>query len=240
MKFAIAKEHRDFFQKEGWIEFNDFLTFDQLSLINQAINSTLAERTNTPVERLQLLPSQTFFQHGHDLWRANQVLRKFITQARFGEIASELVEKKPLRLGYDQLFPSRQESKYFENKATAYSNFIEQTTTLETISSIEGLVCGLMIALDQPSTISTENEGENDIDIFPQQAGNVIFFQPTTQINLNHLYSHPGSRYYLIVYTQMSAFYHFKSTDPHTHALKHLGYIVYDKLDDKRNPIIYR
>lgn len=242
MKFAIAKEHRDFFQKQGIIEFEDFLSSDQLKLFNQAVDQALAERLSMPVERLKLLPSESFFAQGRDLSRANEVLRKYVCQARFAEIASELIEKKPLRLGYDQLFPARYQAKFGpEQKQKVYTQFIEQTTDLETISCLQGVVCGLMLCLGTTGqSIPEESVPVEGIDIYPRQPGHAIYFNPKTAINLHNLYAHPGQRFYLIVYTQATAHYQLQTHDPHTHTLKHLGYVFNDKLNDKLHPIVYR
>lgn len=242
MKFATAKEHRNFFQNHGWIEFEEFISNDQLVLINQAIDQVLAERLNVSSDRLRLLPSDQFYLQGRDLWRSNQTLRKFITQIRFGEIASELIEKKPLRLGYDQLFPGRQPTQISESSLQVYPHFLEHTNTLEAVSCLQGVIGGLMVALGgkQEEDGASEKIPAEGIDIFPSRPGHVIFFRPNVPINWNHLYAHAGQRYYLIVYTQASAHYQLQPQDPHTHSLKRLGYVFNDKLSDKLNPIVYR
>lgn len=244
MKFATAKEHRDFFQKHGWIEFEALLPNDQLALANQAIDQTLAERLNVSPQQLRLSSSEQFYLQGHDLWRSNAFLHKFITQVRFAEIASELIEKKPLRLGYDQFFPSRQQMPLTKEDLSIYSRFLERTAPLEAVCCLQGVACGLLISLSAregniPAKEATEVSPEG-INIFPSQPGHIVFFQPNVSINWNHLYTHLGQRFYLIVYTLASAYYQLQPQDPHTHALKRLGYVFNDKLSDKLNPIVYR
>ncbi len=241
MKFATAKEHRDFFQKQGWIEFEGFISNDQLALTNQAIDQVLSERLNVSLDRLRLLPSEQFYVQGRDLWRSNPTLRKFVTQMRFAEIAADLIEKKPLRLGYDQLFPARQQHTQF-SKATpqVYSCFLEQTASLESVSCLKGVICGLVLALSSKQEESADQVSSEGIDVFPSQPGNAIFFQPSVPVKWNNLYAHLGQRFYLVVYTQASAHYQSQPQDPHTHALKRLGYVFNDKLGDKLHPIVYR
>lgn len=242
MKFAIVKEHRDFFQKKGWIEFEDFFSLDQINLLNQSIDQALSDRLSLPIERLNHQSSEPLFLHGRDLWRFNDRLKKFTVQPRLGEIASELIERKPLRLGYDQFFPSLYQTKFPKNEGEkVYSTFIQQTASLEAVSSLQGIACGLMISLGgkagaEPSLIP-EVEG---MDVFSAQPGHALFFQPGAEVNWNSLYSHPGQRYYLIVFTQLTSFYHLQQRDPLTHFLKPLGYVFTDKLTDKLNPIVYR
>ncbi|MBA3721837.1 MAG: hypothetical protein H0W88_05495 [Parachlamydiaceae bacterium] len=242
MKFAIAKEHRDFFNKHGGVEFDNFLTPEQVNQFNSAIDLALSQRLDVEVEKLRKVNSEQLFINGRDLWRLNTDLRKLVSQPRLAEIASELIESKPLRLGYDQLFPARHSANWSNTTANqVYSNFLLQSTSLEQISCLQGVLCGVMLCLSSPSQTQLENiEEEEGLDIFPSQAGNALFFQPTALFNLRKLLRHSEQRYYLVVYTQTQANYIFQSGDPLTHELKHLGYVLNDKLTDKLNPIIYR
>jgi len=246
MKFSTAKEHRDFFQKHGWIEFEGFIPADQLTLVNHAIDLVLAERSKVIPERLKTLSSEKMFLEGRDLWRLSPFLQKYVAHSRFTEIASELIEVKSLRLGYDQFFPSRQEKPFANETSQVYSHFLEQITPLQTVSCLKGIACGFMISLggkEVEKGEKIEDPLENPvegIDVFPREAGHVIFFQPNLVINWNQLYSHLGQKYYMVVYTQIHANYQLEPQDPHTHTLKRVGYVFNDKLDDRLNPIIYR
>lgn len=240
MKFAIAKEHRDFFQKQGWIEFENFLSADQLAQANQAIDQVLAERLQLPLERLPQLPSESSYLQGRDVWRSNPFLSKLVKQPRFAEIASELIETKPLRLGYDQVLPAPYSFKFSPLKQQVYTHFMEQTASLEAVSCLQGVVCGLILTLKH-SGEPREGSSLEGINIFPTRSGSAIFFQPTISINWSALFSClPEERFYLIVYTQAMARYHLQPQDPHTHALKQLGYVFNDKLNDHLHPIVYR
>jgi hypothetical protein len=237
MKFATTKEHRDFFQKQGWIEFEGLVPNDQLDAVNQAIDQTLAERLNTSPDNIGFSSSEKLYLQGRDLWRSHPVLHKFVTQPRFAEIAVELIEKKPLRLGYDQLFPSCYHPLF--EISSAYSQFLKQIASLEAVSCLQGVACGLVFALSEKASILPERQADG-VDIFPNQAGHAIFFRPNVPVNWANVYSHFNQRFYLIVYTFASAYYQLQPHDPHTHALKRLGYIFNDRLSDKLNPIVYR
>jgi hypothetical protein len=240
MKFATAKEHRDFFQKQGWIEFEGLLSDSQLISVNQAIDQVLAERLNVSSDQVHLTSPEKLYLQGHDLWRSHSILHKFVAQARFAEIIGELIEKKPLRLGCDQFFPFFYPGPFSKEQGSVYSHFLNQTTSLEAVSCMQGVICGLLLALNEKEEFSSSEErGMEGIDIFPRKAGNVIFFQPTIPINWSHLCKHVGQRFYLIIYTSVIAHYRLQPQDPHTHALKRLGYVFNDKLSDKLNPIIY-
>jgi hypothetical protein len=236
MKIAIAKEHRDFFQQKGWIEFENFLSPETVAQFNQHIDQVLSERLEN--QKLTHARSDELFMKGRDLWRSSSDLRKLTCQPRFAEIASELMEKKPVRLGYDQLFPARHTSSYSQT-GQVYTKFLQLTAALDDISCIRGLLCGLMICLSAPLK-NAESTPLEEIDIFPSAVGNAVFFQPHIPVDLSQLKEHPDQRYYLIVYTENQAQYYLQPQDPHTHVLKHLGYGFNDKLFDKLNPIVYR
>jgi hypothetical protein len=236
MKVAVAKQDRNFFQKKGWIEFEDFLTSDQVVLLHQTIDQALAERLQIPITKLSKQNAAICYLQGHDLWRQHAALHQFVIQTRFGEVINELIGKKILRLGYDQLFPS-------SSQALLYAPFVAHTPSLDAVSSLNGIVCGVMIALEeteQPIAGEEKTHETEGIDIFPSQRGYVRFFLPHLPINWSRLYKGYAERFYLIAYTRSLSFYHLEPKDPHTHALKHLGYIFNSQLTDKLNPIIYR
>lgn len=235
MKLAIAKEHRLFYQKEGLIEFEDFLSAEQLHQFNESIDAALATRLEANPDQLRRFRSDELFLQGRDLSRDNAKLRQLVSNTRFAEVASELVEKKPIRLGYDQFFPAIQ---LWEPNEKAYGHFLNQAPTLEQISSLNEIYSGLMLCLS--GTTKNSLEEKEGIDIFPSKVGHAIYFNPTLNLNLKNYQHHVGHRYLLIVYVSMFSSYRLQEADPHGHALKRLGYILNDKLSDRYHPIIYR
>lgn len=244
MKFALAKEHRDFFHKEGMIEFEEFFTLDQIHQLNQAIDSALAKRSHINESQ-----DQQFFK-GRDLWRETKELEKLTCQPRLAQLVNDLTEKKPLRLAYDQLLPafSSQLGQGLANQK--YSAFLNQIVSLDEISSLTGIICGILIALS-PSTKAeevnpsneeekTEKTEDKPKDIFPSQPGNITIFSGQNPFSLNQLFNHPDQRYYLIVYSLASTVYQVKEKDPQPYALKQYGYDIHDHLNDRFHPIVYR
>ena len=256
MKFSTSKEHRDFFQKQGWIEFEGLISDDQLNSLNQAIEQVLTQRLNVTHSRLRTLSSEKCFLEGHDLWRNHPFLQRFVMQTRFPEIISELIEKRALRLGSDQFFPSLVKTLSPQEDSQIYQKFLDQITPLNGVSCLRGLACGMIISLNGRKKEEEKVEGEEKhsafpgkeeivppvegINIFPTTSGSVIFFQPHSAINWKQLLTSSDRKFYMITYTQHSAYYQLEPQDPHTHTLKRLGYILNDKLNDKLHPIVYR
>ena len=242
MKFAIDKHHRDFFEKQGYIEFENFLTSDQTAQFNHAINCALQSQLETSEEKFQQVGYEKMFLKGRDLWRCDALLSKLTCQARLGEFISELTGKKPIRLGYTQLFPSLPTRVFdLEIANSSYLRFLHQKTHLESISSVNNVLCGMMISLSEPvETLTKSDPVENEAEIFPNKLGSAILFRPEATFNLEQLFERPRQRYYLIVYTLNVSLYFPQPNDPFGHAFKQLGYIYNERLSDKLNPVVYR
>lgn len=242
MKFALNKEIKDFFNKNGWINFDDFVPVTKLKNINNKIDECLAQRLQIPTYKLSQIHAEILYNNGHDLWRDDPELKQFISQKSFAEIASELIEQKPLRLGYDQLLPSFESDSYLylhDKDKKIYEPFIFQNATLEEISSFDNILIGALISLNERNVLIETGDKEGK-DIFPIENGQVTFFKPDTLVDWSCISRHSPQRFYLIVYTASHTSYIVKPKDPQGHYLKHLGYIINDKLNDKLHPIIYR
>ena len=238
MKFDIDKSHRDFFQKHGFIEFENIIPKDQIMQFNQAIDQSLENQLDKPFHKLT---SEQIFLKSRDLWRFNDFLKQLTIQVRLSGLVSEMIEKKPVRLGYTQFFPSySQQGSGLEKNKDPYSNFLHQKTNLVNISSLSNVLCGLMVCLSEDDQVVNSNSITEEVDIFSCKLGSVIIFQAETIINLECLLKHYSQRYYLIVYTENSSYYFPQSNDPFNYFLKHVGYVYNDKLSDKLNPIVYR
>ena len=235
MKIAVAKEHRDFYKKNGWIEIENIFSANQLSQINAAIDQSLAEKlTISPDKLFNALP-ETIYLQGHDLWRVSEYLRQLISQPRVAQIVSDLLEFKPLRVGFDQVLQAASESRF--PRSSHYAKFLQETVSLQSISSLKGLVGAMLICLNDP--IENLNEKENT-DFFPNKAGNVTLLNPETPLDFSKLINSSKQRFYLITYAQSSSYYKHEPNDAHLHHLKMHGYSFNEKLTDRLNPIVYR
>lgn len=231
MKFAIASEHRDFFSKNGYIEFADMLTEDQLHRLNQDIQQALVKRLK--LENHSYLARYTpsnLFSQGRDLWREIPGLKKLICNPEFAEIAWEFSHERPLRLAYDQLFPAQSALPELALKKNDYQTFTATPSSLLDTTSVQGLCCGLIICLkaNNPPT-----EG-----IFPKVAGHGIYIAPTHPIDFSQMGY--DNEYLLIAYATRKSVYVMNEKDPLGHTFRNWGYTLSDALTDKLNPIVLR
>lgn len=245
MKLAISPEQRQFFRKHRKLELEDLLKSDQLKKINLGLESVLEQRLNVKRDRVFLEPPGRIYAAGRDLWRSDEALKKLVLSSQLAELASELIEFKPLRIGFDQFYPSMP----VEARPIGYSDSYRETLlhpqTLKDLSCVQGVLCALAICLagsenDAPKIQSAEAPALSSSVIFPSRAGNAVIFDPQVTIDFHSILQEEPHRYLLITYTHATSLYFLQETDPLTHEMKRLGYVFGDRLSDKLNPIVYR
>jgi len=251
MKFTVAKEHRDFFRKHFRIEFSNLFSVEQCEQLMAERLVILSERLNVSKANFNATSVSSQFMAGFDLWRGNAILKKLILQKSLAEVAAELLEVRALRMGYDQLIP--------DLSATAisapddpYRNWLLQTSSLQDISSIQGIMTGLIICLKAPQledepieTASTDLEAKTVTppivvtpSLFSTTPGNGVYFSPDAPLDFNDLAARQGYTYLLIVYTKATSVYCKRENDPHTNEFRQLGYNFGDRLSDRYHPLI--
>ena len=225
MRFALEKEHKDYFQKEGCIEFENLLSEKEVVELNQALESVLVKRLEATSERLEFFPFEQTFLAGRDSWRENAYVKKSVCKLRLAEIASQLSGIKPLRLGYDQLlfsgFPSVL-PKTSQNSLVS-SLVGNEKFSLTDISGFQGSLCGLILCLANET--DRESGQEKPIlreNVFSTSVGSGVYFNQETLISYWPVLQKPYQRYLLIVYTGKYSFYVPREGDPNIHFLKKL------------------
>lgn len=224
MKYIVDNKHREFFAEKGWIEFEQLMSQEKVIELRRLIGEVMSQRFRLKKENVERLPSQEILLKGHDIWRDSPLAKAIICHRVFAEIASELTEVKPLRLAYDQaLIVGRGLPQEFG-----------QVASIQEISSIQGLVCGVLIALQS-------NEGEEPLEgSLPHKEGHGVFFTPTAPINFPELFKKQGDTYLLIVYCKVISRYAINGNDPLSHLMKGFGYSAGDKLVDQYHPVLFR
>lgn len=242
MKFAVASEHREFFRTNHSIEFEGLFSAGQMLKLKTEVDEILATRLKTDIHRLAHEHSYKFFNAGRDLWRSQVQSSKINAAYRYlAEIAAELLEQRSIRLGYDQLlpsFPKRHLHPSMENRA--FIELYQKTCTLNEISGLRGILCGIMLCLEGEQALGSQEPEVQNVEVFSKVTGNCVFFHPDSPLDFTQLCSDTRYRNLLIVFTHPKSAYFLNEADSHAHHLKHLGYTFEDPLADKLNPIIYR
>jgi hypothetical protein len=231
MSLAVVREHRDFYRKHKWIEFEELIAPQNQERFSEEIKKALSDRLKTPPQKLASISATKRFAAGHDLWRASSLLKKITLGKRLAEVAGELVEIKPLRFGYDQLifFPPKQEA------ADPSLKFLDNNPTLQEISSIQNIVCGMMLCIDKLAPADADSESS----FFCPTVGNGVVFAPDFPIPFDQLEKREGFTYLLLAYATANAVYCHQEKDPFSYEFKQLGYNFGDRLTEKLNPLVY-
>lgn len=242
MKFALAKEHLDFFYQHHHIEFENLLSPQEVDSLKKAVLETLAKRLNTQNDKLKNHPFSSLYMAGFDIWRDSDAIKKILCRPQLAEIASNLVKKRPLRIGFDQVFYTPKAVHEAKDKMPP---LFKKETSLTSTSCLQGIACGLILHLDSPAVPTSSSELSIQEDVqklipIPRQAGSGIFFSPDTPLSLEHLMSTPGICQILIAYTSETTLYRYCEDDPHTHIYKKMGYVFGDRLKNSSHPLVYR
>lgn len=217
MKFALAKEHHDFFDKNGYIEFDGLIAPPTAEKLSKAIKQQVGNRVNQLPERLSMVEPMKLFMKGRDLWRTHPDMKKQAASLNLAAIASQLVRQKPIRLTLDQWIPAGLE--------------LKDIASLEQLVPVQGILAGAFIALD--ASVSPEESS-----FFPKEAGSILFVKPDTVIPFGELTKARSQNFLLILYSSRNSVYIYKETDPLTHYLKELGYVYGDRFSDQFHPLL--
>lgn len=213
MKFSISSEQRDYFIKNHFIPFSHLLNEGELAELNQSIDSLLANSPkNFPLR---------------DLWRSCPQVKKIANSKRLLQVAFELIQKKPLRLAFDQLMlESNKQSKHITPILIHQGSFQQ----ISCINYLQGL-----FLLCIRSTDVKQNEEPFDLS-----EGDGVFLTPDVPFPFASLNPSPYKRYLIVAYGNQHSQYLFEDRDPYCHFLKNLGYVFGDKLNDRLHPLLLR
>lgn len=216
MRFAVDSPHREYYHKEGAIEFDGIVSD---SLLKELQKGVFPASPPAPFPKKE---EHHIWEQGRDLWRRSAPFKRLTHQKNLAQIAADLNEKKIIRLGFDQFLT---ETHPFP---------AEPVFSLAETSSIQGVVCGLILCLRAPTEALTPTK------LFSAKEGSGVYFLPSTPLNFKELAERPRGEYLLIVYTEPNAVYIYQEQDPLTHVFKQLGYVYGDKLSDKIHPKVLK
>lgn len=224
MSIDLPQAHINFYHKHGHLELEEFLPKERIHIL-----------------RSEIKPESTFSQNylsGRDLWRKSLAIRQLVQSRPLAKCAAMLSEKPSLQLGFDQLLcttSTQGEPLPFE----------DAPITLNEISNVTPLACGLIINLSEnvspheETTLSVEEDLSTLIPI-PKTPGSLLFFRPEAPLDFKELISTPDQCLLLIAYANVKPLYIQNERDPHKHFLKQFGYGAGDHLSTKTHPLLIK
>ena len=232
MKFAVASEHREFFNKNGYIQFADVLTPEQLQGLSRDLKQALVNRLQLASHyELERLSTANVFLKGRDLWRELPAIRKTISSPSLLDMAWEFLQVKPLRIGDDQYLPRSSRISTVVGKPTLYEQLLAVQASLSEISSIQGTVCGWLLCINSEAK-------EESVGVVPSTPGHGVFFSADYPIPFDQL--DPNSDFFMITYALQKSVYIHNENDCLGTLFREQGCNYGDKLTDKLNPIVLR
>jgi hypothetical protein len=223
MRFAITADHRDFFSKNHYIEFEGVIVPDQAASLKKNVEETIAKRLRIPLAKLKEKTAPGIYQAGYDLWRDNEEIKKISHKHAYVTLASELMQIAPLRYGFDQYFAT------IQCDGSPY----DVPSSLQDISCIGPLAGALLLPLQDLASPPV-------FFPMPLKVGHGLFISPTFSLPWPQLFSTCGFCFFLIVYAMEKASFRADSHDPHAATLKKLGYAYNDLLKDSIHPMVLR
>lgn len=200
MKYQISGPQRHFFENNHYIQFEAMLTEEECAALVRSYGSTGQKR---------------------DLVQIDPAVKKILCSPLFGQIASELCMKKPLRYVFDEVLSERVPFDMLAGERC-----------------IQGIEIGMILCLEK--TLYRDIEAKNSI--FPFEVGSATFFLP--DLNLSELTcSQPhfcAKNALLVGWANKDAIYIYNQKDPYAHELKRLGYGFGDRLKNSTHPIVWR
>ena len=137
MRFSLTSDHRDFFSKYRFIEFEEILTEEQAEKLVESAEKTIASRLKMARHSQPEHLEEEIYRAGYDLWREDAVFKSLTHKLPLAELASELFQARPIRLAFDQYIES---GKYLPKA-------LSTTATLEQRSCFKPLVGGALLLL---------------------------------------------------------------------------------------------
>lgn len=223
MRFAITREHQEFFDKNKFIECEGLLTDVQVAELKSHLSTLMKGNKVSNPEQLYLI--------GRDVWRNSSEVKKIVFNKGLAEIAAKLVNQSALRIGYDQVL-SAFGQRVPQATDKKFINFFSSSHSLEGFSCLQGTVCSLLICLEPVDELTPGGS-------IPSQIGNGVFASPQANMDFSIFSRSSKGIYLLIVYATTNAVI-IPCQDPNATELRMLGYSLSDRLNDKLNPIIFR
>lgn len=223
MHFSTNGSHLDFFKKNHHIAFEEILSPAAVDTLNTLLDSALAKRLHTTVEKTAKISAVDLFQAGFDLWREDEKLKKATQKHNLTAIASELFQIDILRIAFDQLILTPQAGK---------APFAEPMT-LQDGCCINPLAGALVVQLKDNAPQIAEFP-------LPSEKGTALFLSPQFLIDWPTLFGTEGLRFLMIGFGREKSLFRADTKDPHAVALKKLGYVFGDRLSNSIHPILIR
>lgn len=184
------------------------------------------------LEALESLTSDISGESNGELWldgkkkaQSNIDLLKILHKMALGEIAHQIFQKRPLRLGSAQFLLTK-----------SYSDpLFKEPQTIEKINALTPILGGASICIRSSHKQSSEIP---QLDL--QTPGHIIFFNETYPLDFEKLLSQEHLTLLIVCFVPRYVRYKYTALDPIVHHLKKEGFAFGDLLPETICPYLYR
>lgn len=212
MHWTVSTQHKDFFQENHSIIFDELINEETLILLKEDLR-----------HEIQKLGPNAFAYSGKDLCSKITSLNKFCSNKQWAKIFGELSLQKNIRFGYTQVFyPQKTSSISLKNE------LYPPSCTIQEASSIQGCLGGILFPLNDAASQEIA------------KPGSALFFNKNYLIPFDVFSKDETAIFLMIVYCEKNSVYVHNINDPQTTYLRSFGYNYGDRLNDKINPLVYQ
>ena len=220
MRFSLTKEHKEFFYKHLFIEFEEVLSPDQIASLKVSIQHVMAKRDSKIYKEGTPLI-------GRDLFRDDKDIRKFILSKNFAHVVKDLCSKDSLRMAFDQyLNPKKTGPKFFSK----LSSFKEASCLADTYAILIFKLSGKEFTRPEEGPFLPS----------PHKVGSLLIVHPDKILNFEGLLESSDDELYIITYGSDKLLYRPSNLDPAEPLIKRMGYAYGDLMKEQTHPIVYR
>ncbi len=207
MPHILTSEMRRHFHETGALEVEDFFPEKILTEIRQSAASPL--------------PFIDRYLKGRDLFRTQELFRRFDMRKDLVQFVSELSQTHILHLACDQLFDFR--------KTDGTADLLTAPCSFGDLFSFHPLLMGILICL--------EGEGESvKGQPFPSKPGNTTFFYPEIVVDWKATPLN-GRSFLFLAYVPKGAVIRFSPLDPLSPMLKRMDYQDGSPIEGRTHPL---
>lgn len=222
MRFSLCEAFSKFFVRHQLIEFAEVLSSEEVDLIEKSTKQGLEKALGS--KPLDLASNTDLWMAGRNHYLVDGLMKRALLKSPIGQIAAFLYKKSPIRIAYTQAFFS-----------LADDIPIKEPFNLTEISSVDPMLGGALICFND----SEEKPQELLPDLRRHSKGHVIFFSSSCPIPFPDLFKQKGLQCLLIGFAPSRIRYKLQPLDLHTHALKKLGYVFGDSIEEKDSLYLY-
>jgi len=217
MKYLILDSLIKFFDENGFIEFNNVFSSNDLEMLNLEIDKLNLFRHPSFIEN---------FKNSRDLFRKSNNFKKIILNNKIISIIKSLSKEVQFRLALDQVM------------FTKDKNPFDEKVEVNDFFSLQGLFLIFIVRLDE--SILDPNLSINEVkeeDILPKKRGSIMFLKNTSFLNFKSMFEKP-QKFLIVGFSNFNTLYKIAKKDPNPNFLKTLGYNFGDSLKNSTHPIV--